>query len=133
MSQWTHVAGCIRIDDLESIMYGTSAMSRIAEAFRVYPLPEGSEGPIQVKIVETREHESALSWGLAYVWGDLRDYDDAQEVFAWAKDVCAQLFENRSFVRQCAIVVDIEFGARYIIHGREDKLTMTKLEDSDGD
>ena len=125
MSQWTHVAGCIRIDDLDSIMYGTSAMSRIAEAFKVYPLPEGSEGPLQVRIIETREHESSLSWGLAYVWGDLRDYDNAQEVFAWAEEVCEQLS-----VRQCAILVDVEFTARYIIHGDGGDLTMTKLEES---
>ncbi|MCK9597661.1 MAG: hypothetical protein M0R06_01395 [Sphaerochaeta sp.] len=126
MSQWTHVAGCIRIDDIEGIMTGISPMVRIMDIFNSCPPPEGSEGPLEVKIVGTREGNS-LSWGLAYIWGDLRDYSDEQEIFTWAKAICEQLF-----VRQCAILIDVEYRAQFIIHNQGEGLTMTRLEKSDG-
>jgi len=126
MSQWTHVAGCIRIDDIGSAMTGISSMGRFVMALGSFAPPEGSEGPLQVRIVETGSGHS-LSWGLAYIWGDLRDYNDVQEIFEWAKAICGQLM-----VRQCVIAVDVEGGGSYVIHGGYgNNLTLAELEGND--
>jgi len=121
MSQWTHVAGCIRIDDLFNdtaskikAQFGiTCTFDDGEDALDKCNVPCGSEGSIQYRIEHTGSPYS-LSWGLVSIWGDLRDYNDATAIYEWIKKACDGLM-----IRSCAVKVDVEGGNSYIIHDNE--------------
>jgi hypothetical protein len=135
MSQWTHVAGCIRIDhfigDLNPDVFRNDIKKSFGNTCDFYDnrsvwdccnVPCGSEGSIQYDMSEISD--DSLEWGLIYIWGDLRDYTDYQEIYRWIKKSCEPFI-----VRQCAVEVECEFGEwKYFIHcNKESKIVMTKI------
>lgn len=122
MSQWTHIAGCIRIDSLGELL-GEDTKKQLEIAFgntceyndeRVVwdtcNVPCGSEGSLQYAIQKTgRENE--LAWGIVYIWGDLRDYDGAQEIFEWLANSCEGFM-----IRSCTVKIDVEGVGSFIVH-----------------
>lgn len=78
MSVWTHVNGSLLIDDVLSVgMFPGDC----ASDDRVFPM--GSEGPLKHSVVE----RAATEWARIAVWGDLRDYDDVDEIIAYFTDI----------------------------------------------
>ena len=121
MSQWTHVAGIIRIDaldflepDIEQELIASFGLTcdyeSTIKAWDECTAPLGSEGSVQHKIVHTGT-ENMLAWGLIYIWGDLRDYSNTQEIYDWIKNACKNFI-----IRSCSVKVDIEFQRSYIIY-----------------
>ena len=127
MSNWTHVAGVIRVDSLRlnekigfdkligkefmpyrNILNNDSIDDITAKLNDAYAdleadpsayLPMGSEGSLQ-KSVWTNPDENACAAHVVTIWGDLRDHHDANEIVEWFKNVCKKLW-----VRQACITV----------------------------
>ena len=125
MSQWTHVCGCIRIDGLE--MFSRNIESGIRKSFgNTYSyednsetqnnctVPYGREGSVQYNVVKTGT-ENSMSWGLIYIWGDLRDYSNYNEIYEWIKSSIDRLNNENLWVRNCAVLVEVEFSKSYFI------------------
>ena len=86
MSNWTHVAGIIRVDDLGKIFGGRPLnFTKI-----INDLPFGSEGPLQMSVWENPEKHCAFSYVVS-IFGDLRDHHSAEEIVEWFKKICAKL------------------------------------------
>lgn len=113
MSQWTHVAGLIRLDSIGAQIIKAGVIDKdhyIVMAARealghtwkydapsdlhACTVPEGSEGSLQY-VVERNEGEyedsHALSWGFVAIYGDLRDYDSADPIVEWFKSALEKL------------------------------------------
>ena len=123
MSNWTHVAGIIRIDALrlDNDPYDFKAYfddligkecrfnddARVWKEQREYPdeyLPMGSEGSLH-KHIWINPDKSHLSAYTVTIFGDLRDHDDPQEIVNWFKKKCRKLN-----IRQATISVDNELN-----------------------
>ena len=121
MSNWTHVAGIIRVNSLRQTgdteqqakermlkIFGKSFGFEDVDAFddaEINPndyLPFGSEGSLDIDIWINPEISSIAAYTIS-IFGDLRDYDNPDEIVSWFKRKCNQLS-----VRQAAIVVNNE-------------------------
>ncbi|GAI80691.1 unnamed protein product, partial [marine sediment metagenome] len=94
MSQWTHVAGLVRLDGI-GMMKGWTPEDEKRELEKVLAassLPFGSEGPLQYQ-VQIIFPQNQLCRGHIALWGDLRDYGDVKEIREWFKG----LLSNFSF------------------------------------
>lgn len=95
MSQWTHVAGVIRLDSMGAPMVrldvepknkvikeaaaralgNTCDFDSSAEEHARCSVPKGSEGSLQYRVHPNSDEDThSLSWGYAAIWGDLRDF-----------------------------------------------------------
>ncbi len=120
MSQWTHVAGVIRLDSMGAAMVkgATGVKNEKIEAAAVKALgntcdfesspeehercnvPSGSEGSLQYRVFpNTDDDNHALSWGYAVIWGDLRDFDaeDVLEIQEWFQKSLERLHKPEGF------------------------------------
>jgi hypothetical protein len=88
MSQWTHVNGSIRIDMIRGLMPAINFKEVFKTAdydddsFDDCNVPCGSEGSIDVSVWENPS-DSAMSAYTVNFFGDLRDYDDENEIVTW--------------------------------------------------
>lgn len=93
MSTWTHVSGVIRINDLSFITHDKRNTSKTVEKIigpmclfdkwnKNTKLPTGSEGSIEYKVIQNK-NESSIARFTVVFWGDLRDYDDLDEIQQW--------------------------------------------------
>lgn len=114
MSNWTHVAGIIRIDDIGRCLGRDSynLEKRIGEN-----LPYGSEGALELEIWEHPNKQSL--WGYTVsIFGDLRDHESADEVVDWFKDVCSKFT-----IRDAVITAknNLNGSASWIYEGKDNK------------
>lgn len=132
MSQWTHVAGIIRLDGGGPIM-GMSKHDEeqlVSELLSSSPLPSGSEGPIQYSFHhhgQDSAHGAAIASSSAYrgaiaIWGDLRDYGKSQEEidkivdwFAWLVKKFNGTREMPFWVRDGVLSIAVEYAKCKII------------------
>lgn len=125
MSQWTHVCGCIRVDAIRGIEPNCEkkikeALGRIVnygdESYETI-IPCGSEGSLEYHIIENPDPYSLAAFTVP-IWGDLRDYDDVEEIKQWFKSACDKLF-----VRNAVINIEVEYGEdiAYIYHKDDNK------------
>lgn len=116
MSNWTHVAGVIRVDDFRIVgewtsenfddmfgkecLYGdpTPVWDDAIENPDKY-LPMGSEGSLQ-KHVWINPNTSHVAAYTVSIFGDLRDHDSAKKIITWFKEKC-----DKCLVRQAVITV----------------------------
>jgi hypothetical protein len=114
MSQWTHVAGCIRLDDLR-LWKPDPDLPALVQA----GLPNGSEGPLQfhVWVNPERNHISAYTISL---WGDLRDFgtEDVPGLVEWFKRIASSTLG----IRQAMLHVVVEYGPTIILHHTENEV-----------
>lgn len=104
MSTWTHVAGCIRIDSLRIDPHmDFSIRKEILELLKTN-LPQGSEGPIEYKIIPNPNTNSLAAYMIP-IYGDLRDYDNIEEIENWFNCVC-----SRFIIRQAVLTIECENG-----------------------
>lgn len=124
MSQWTHVAGIIRLDSLGyNLVMGMEAREKnrlVREAAvkamgRTTPrdlelsdreewnrcdVPQGSEGSLQYDVIANSERDThSLSWGCVAIWGDLRDfgYEDVPKIKEWFQKCMDRLRKPEGF------------------------------------
>ena len=101
MSTWTHVAACIRVDDLR--MMGFDSALPNLEA-RLKDVPEGSEGPLDFHIWVNPVQEAMAAYSVM-ISGDLRDFEDAGEIIAFLE----KLTEDE-MVRQGVATIWVDTG-----------------------
>ncbi|KKK95110.1 hypothetical protein LCGC14_2676090 [marine sediment metagenome] len=120
MSQWTHVAGIIRIDSMgAAIVRGPDKEknNKIKEAvakalgntfnfesseedWNRGSAPAGSEGSLQYSVSSNSDgDEHALSWGYISIWGDLRDFgsEDVPSLTDWFQKSLERLLKPEGF------------------------------------
>ena len=119
MSQWTHVAGCIRVDGLPGFGFDPdlSCLGRVVkyddrDAWETGSdgLPMGSEGSLYYQIIEG-EPGSFAAYAVA-VWGDLRDYDSVDEIESWFKKV---VIDSKLSIRDAVLVIHVDYQKRCIL------------------
>lgn len=113
MSNWTHVAGIIRVDgaviDFDEIIGKECLWESPKEVWddaRENPdkyLPMGSEGSLHKSIWINPNGNSLASYTIS-IFGDLRDHDSTSEIIEWFKEKC-KLF----WVRNAVITVRNEY------------------------
>ena len=122
MSNWTHVAGIIRVDyikwdddpelDFDKLIGKECLWGSDYEVFEdadKHPelyLPMGSEGSLQ-KSVWINSNDSHVSRYTVSIFGDLRDHDSCDEIIEWFKSKCESLGDR---VRQATITVNNEYS-----------------------
>ncbi len=120
MSQWTHVAGMIRLDGLllseEQVEGVNTALDE--------DVPSGSEGPLQFGLIPGGE--SHLNFAQVAIWGDLRDYDSTLPIIDWLNRSTAKLKKAGAWVRQAAITIGIEGQDEVHLHYVEEQFKVYK-------
>lgn len=117
MSNWTHVAGIIRIDDFRfedkipdfdeligKELHFEDSFVKWDDAYQ-YPekyLPLGSEGSLE-KSVWINPNKGSVAAYTVSIFGDLRDHDDPREIVEWFRKIC-----DKFTVRNAVIVVENE-------------------------
>lgn len=120
MSQWTHVCGAIRIDSFPVVddinkgkvkaAFGTTCVFDDSEdVWEMCDVPCGSEGSLQYKI-DDNGGEYSITWGIVYIWGDLRHYSNPQAIYEWIKKACSNFM-----IRSCSVKIDVEYGDKYLV------------------
>jgi len=125
MSVWTHVSGIIRVDgmgfvtghsptderkELERILGITVKFDSPPDGWDRCSIPYGSEGSIQYK-VDIHGGDHSLYRGAGTIWGDLRNYDNVNEVGEWFKDVIDQIEKDSEYlfgIRDAVMAVEVE-------------------------
>ena len=116
MSQWTHVAGVIRIDgfpflagltpkqeeaQIRKMIGNTCDFEDGDEKWEACTVPCGSEGSIQYGFCHSPQDEveqvgvvrvqcASIVRSVVAIWGDLRDFSDREKIVEWFKTVLAQ-------------------------------------------
>lgn len=127
MSNWTHVAGIVRLDcfrqggnpdpdfdawfgkEIDQPDWGECEWMDFENHPELY-MPSGSEGWLQkhIWINPDKGHFAAFT---VSVFGDLRDHDDPQAIVDWFKKKCEDSKRYMCFIRDAIIVADNErFG-----------------------
>ena len=113
MSEWTHVNASVRIDSMRLIMdkpdFGVGVQYEDDEsAWEKCNIPCGSEGSLYINLWEDPS-ESSLSAYTANIFGDLRDYDNDQEIIDYFNRIVdGKIIRNGFF--------SIDFESRDIRH-----------------
>lgn len=126
MSNWTHVAGIVRIDMFRSGYIPDQAFVDFAvetfgkeihygspdelwdEAYK-HPerfLPLGSEGSLSMSVWVNPDVNSVAAFTVS-VFGDLRDHDDTDEIIEWFKNKCN---DEDLIIRNAVITVHNEYN-----------------------
>ena len=124
MSIWTHITGCIRVDDMKMILQPNNKtdFSKIFIRNTWYHpndngnLPTGSEGSIDVEFIErTNDNASDYMRTVAF-FGDLRDFtqEDCQTIKDWWYNIPIQLGKGCS-IRQAVLNVEPEDGESFLL------------------
>lgn len=92
MSNWTHVAGIIRVNDMYCLSGGISPQNIIGN-----DIPYGSEGRLNVEIWENPDKSCVAAYTIS-VFGDLRDHDSADDIIDWFKKLCNKFISIRDAI-----------------------------------
>lgn len=125
MSQWTHVCGSIRIDDLgemprEELVEKLGRVlhydddETVWDDARKHPerfTPMGSEGGIEYEIY-TNPDKSDTARYVVSIFGDLRDYTDVNAIKEWFENI---LYDEDLWIRDGTLSIDREFIDKTII------------------
>lgn len=106
MSQWTHVNASIRFDSLlgdgKPTVRELGIINSYYNPYEFSIIPSGSEGSIEYTIVDTGS-ENALAANVVVFSGDLRDYENEQEILRYFK----RIVKNKT-IRSGILEIDIE-------------------------
>lgn len=137
MSQWTHVGGVIRIDgipslaglnqeqekaEIQKMLGNTCSYDDDESKWDACNVPCGSEGSLQHSYSFVGHDDvgkgfiasSSLTRSAIGIWGDLRDYDDEQEIINWFKGILAKFQpnhpENKGLfsIREALLSIEVE-------------------------
>lgn len=129
MSNWTHVAGIIRVDCIRGLevkpdfaqIFGKElhwgSTPEEWEEYATHPegyLPSGSEGSLTITVWDNPKKSHIAAYTVS-IFGDLRDHENSDEIIEWFKDKCAKLR-----VRNACIVAENEHnGVRHWVYAEE--------------
>jgi hypothetical protein len=128
MSKWTHVAGIVRYDAMPEgdkegvaiavmngnplVLHTVKVLMRPDESELAFAnpydllskskIPTGFEGPIKYAIVENSDKQNLDRYAVT-IWGDLRNYDNVEEIFDWFADITLDYV-----VRSATLLVEVE-------------------------
>ena len=124
MSIWTHITGCIRVDDMKMILQPNNKTDFSKIFVRntwSHPndngnLPTGSEGSIDVEFIERTDDDTSDYMRVIALFGDLRDFDeeDCQNVIDWWYSI-PQSLGNDCIIRQAVLQVSPENGKMIVL------------------
>jgi hypothetical protein len=108
MSNWTHVAGIIRVDGMarqdfdkiigkECLWSSPSEVWEDAEANPDKYLPMGSEGSLQKTVWENPDKSCLDSYTIS-IFGDLRDHHSTSDIIEWFKEKCKLLWVRNAVI-----------------------------------
>jgi len=155
MSIWTHVNGSIRIDGLflANAVKEEQEINKIVGKIVTYDdlekmpmneepktdLPMGSEGSLHYKFVFYGQDSEdgtchSVSRGSILIWGDLRDFDNSNEVVEWFKNLISKISmtdsKNPFFVRDAILDVYTEGRNRFIcVQNQNNELKVIQVAD----
>lgn len=131
MSQWTHILGIIRYDYMAQNCwcsetdglpecYNPEEKIKLLTTLYNENIPEGSEGPIEVSVINSNRGP------IIVLSGDLRDFgnEDVQEIVNWItavnKEICLQNDKvidsiDVLVIRDSIISIDVENYPKYKI------------------
>ncbi len=121
MSNWSHVAAVIIIDDFrldksvpdfEKLFGKTMTYEDLLETddfSKEDYLPMGSEGSLRMS-VHANEDVSSMAEYEVSIFGDLRDHNDPDELIEWFKGICRLAEHNFVGVRSACISVENEIN-----------------------
>ena len=131
MSIWTHITGCIRVDDMKMILQPNNKtdFSKIFVRNTWYHpndngnLPTGSEGSIDVEFIDRNDDESSSYMQTVAFFGDLRDFtqEDCQTIKDWWYNIPIQLGKGCS-IRQAVLNVEPEDGESFLLTEKDMKI-----------
>lgn len=138
MSIWTHITGCIRVDDMKMILQPNNKtdFSKIFVRNTWYHpndngnLPTGSEGSIDVEFIDRNDDESSDYMRVIALFGDLRDFDeeDCQNVIDWWYSI-PQSLDNDCIIRQAVLQVSPENGKMIVLTEKDMNIKESKNEE----
>ena len=125
MSIWTHVLGVIRFDSMALNCWPVPTnqneildeqLNLINVQFQSH-IPDGSEGPLDVKIFITDRGPTVT------ITGDLRDFGvgNIEEIFNWVANNCTSIKEkvksmiHPMWLRDCCIKCEVEYNEDTIL------------------
>lgn len=133
MSQWTHVNGSIRYDSVRQIGYGFQSAHDLKEflgpearyddseeIWQKSTIPCGSEGSLSYTVWED-PRESSLAAFTVNIFGDLRDYNNDEEIIRWLNKIT-----YKKLIRSGICEINIEHGS-YIIAVYDNELEKFKV------
>jgi hypothetical protein len=117
MSNWTHVAGIMRIDSFrfanndmdfekeigKECLWGTGdwdEWDKHPEDF----LPGGSEGTLNMSVWKNPDRDCLAAYTVS-IFGDLRNHDSCEKIIDWFKEKC-----KKFMIRQAVITVHNEWN-----------------------
>ena len=119
MSNWTHIAAVIRIDDWrhkvgehpdfdiligkECLFHSSNEKWSDAEQNPDKYLPMGSEGTLQKSVWINPKTYDVPRYTVS-IFGDLRDHDNPQEIIDWFQKIC----NKQNLIRNAVITVSNE-------------------------
>lgn len=140
MSTWTHVVGAIRFDGIPKSTvrsFQIHAIDRtmkgeieVTDRGHIVPLasqrkiPCGSEGPLQYHI---HQYATGLPWVVVPIWGDLRDYDNANEIKEWFSATC----KSYPLVRDGVLHIQVSTNAPVIVYFEANKIDISDEQSDD--
>ena len=135
VSQWTHIAGIIRLDSILDLIVKPEYRQQLEPQMPNQPthikpclerdLPLGSEGPVKYDILKTRNEESgSIVWGHVAIWGDLRDYNEAATIHRWVDGVCQRLIGAKFVIRDVVMSINVEGKENLLLawHHEEERI-----------
>ena len=123
MSNWTHVVGVIRIDDIrignttpdfdkiigkECLYESADEVWEDADKHPHDYLPMGSEGSLE-KAVWINPDRSCMAAYTVSIFGDLRNHDDPDAIIRWFKDKIKEIYKHYA-IRQATITANNEYN-----------------------
>jgi len=143
MSQWTHLAGTIRVDgftldpEQRANLAGTiracvgptcgfadqeESWSAVEDAKMV---PLGSEGSARWKW-QPYERDSSVMLGQINIWADLRGVGEdpaatVEEMRLWVEKICSNLKKASLSVRDAVLMVNIEYKGQWVVYLKEEE------------
>lgn len=122
MSVWTHVAGTIRIDDLGVLIGQPTDFLKVfirntwTHRNKNGNMPTGSEGSLDVEVIERNEEDSAAYFKTISIFGDLRDFDKEKcnSIREWWKNISKRCGKT-CLIRQAVLQVIPEDGESFIL------------------
>lgn len=110
MSNWTHVAGVIRVDSLRisdidfDKIFGKECLcdspSEVWDDALENPdkyMPMGSEGSLQKSVWENPDRACTAAYTVT-IFGDLRDHDTTSDIVEWFKEKCKSLWTRSAVI-----------------------------------
>ena len=115
MSTWTHVVGCIRVDGLPTLGSNIAGIEQKIGPMDLWDkpngnckLPTGSEGSLEYKIIK---YSNGLPWLSIPIWGDLRSYENFDEIREWFTALLKELVG----IRDAVLAVDCREQHRVLL------------------